>query len=64
MSDSSYSSVAPKPLQVEQAPRGLLKEKSAGVTVAAGVSHALQAGYRVKRRRPASRRAMATPSPS
>ena len=36
MSDSSYSSVAPKPLHWLQAPRGLLKEKSAGVTVAAG----------------------------
>src|SRR6185503_5161414 len=31
MSVSSYSSVAPKPLQRLQAPRGLLKEKSCGV---------------------------------
>jgi hypothetical protein len=52
MSDSSYSRTAPKPLQVEQAPRGLLKEKSAGVTDAAGVSQLLQAANSVKRRRP------------
>ena len=38
ISDSSYSNTAPKPLQLEHAPRGLLKEKSAGVTVTAGVS--------------------------
>ena len=52
-SDSSYSSTAPKPLQSGQAPRGLLKEKRAGVTTAAGVSQALQAGDSVKRSRPA-----------
>ena len=63
-SDSSYSSTAPKPLQAPHAPRGLLNEKSAGVTVAAGVSHTLQAGQRVKRRRPPSCIASAMPSPS
>ena len=31
MSASSYSSIAPKPLHVSQAPRGLLNEKSCGV---------------------------------
>ena len=50
MSASSYSRVAPNPLQVGQAPRGLLNEKSAGVTVAAGVSQALQDGVRVSER--------------
>ena len=50
-SDSSYSSIAPKPLHWAQAPRGLLNENRAGVTVAAGVSQALQAGNRVNRSR-------------
>ena len=64
ISDSSYSSTAPKPLQPAQAPRGLLNEKRAGVTDAAGVSQALQAGNSVKRSRPLSCSATATPSPS
>src|SRR6476661_8212577 len=64
ISDSSYSRVAPNPLQAEQAPRGLLNEKSAGVTVAAGVSQRLQAENSVKRSLPASCSARATPSPS
>src|SRR5688572_19994828 len=37
MSAASYSSVAPNPLQVVHAPRGLLKEKSCGVGVGARV---------------------------
>src|SRR5918999_3884761 len=52
INDSSYSSTAPKPLQLEHAPRGLLKENNAGVTNAAGVSQLLQAGNSVKRVRP------------
>src|SRR4051812_39137034 len=61
--DSSYSSTAPNPLQLEQAPRGLLNEKSAGVTVAAGVSQLLHAGNSVKRIRSACN-TTAIPSPS
>ena len=67
MSDSSYSSTAPNPLQLAQAPRGLLKENRAGVTVAAGVSQALQAGKPGEpERRPAvaPSRTTAMPSPS
>ena len=68
ISESSYSRTAPNPLQLEQAPRGLLKEKSAGVTVAAGVSQLLQAGNSVNRVRPVVGcppcSTMATPSPS
>src|SRR5882672_9070337 len=62
--DSSYSSTAPNPLQLEQAPRGLLNENSAGVTVTAGVSQLLQAGNSVKRSRPSSSNTIAIPSPS
>ncbi len=37
MSDSSYSSIAPNPLQRGHAPRGLLNEKSCGVGAGARV---------------------------
>src|SRR5919107_4468551 len=64
ISDSSYSRTAPNPLQLEQAPRGLLKEKSAGVTDAAGVSQLLQAANSVNRSRPVWCNTNAIPSPS
>src|SRR5256885_15946990 len=64
MSDSSYSSTAPKPLQLGQAPRGLLKEKSVGVSTGAAQPQAEQAGGSEKRRRSPLLRASATPSPS
>src|SRR5256886_11208283 len=64
MSDSSYSSTAPKPLQLGQAPRGLLKEKSVGVSTGAAQPQAEQAGCSEKRRRSPLLRASATPSPS
>src|SRR2546423_3780124 len=64
MSDSSYSSTAPKPLQVGHAPRGLLKEKSVGVSAGAAQPQAEQAGWSEKRRRSPLLSASATPSPS
>src|SRR5690349_22185318 len=64
MSDSSYSSTAPKPLHPGQAPRGLLKEKSAGVGAGAGVPQLEQVGCSEKRRREPFDSARATPSPS
>src|SRR5829696_6682374 len=51
ISDSSYSRTAPKTVQLEQAPLGLLNEKRAGVTGTAGVSQVLQAGNSVYRSR-------------
>ena len=54
MSDSSYSSTAPKPLHAAQAPRGLLNEKSAGVERRGGrVALAAASGCSVNRSRPA-----------
>src|SRR5258708_11770594 len=63
INDSSYSSTAPKPLQPGQAPRGLLKEKSAGVGAGAGVAQFEQVGCSEKRRREPLFEATATPSP-
>ncbi len=73
MSCSSYSSVAPNPLQVGQAPRGLLKEKSWGVGVGAFPWPSGHSKWVVNERRtpavgcrlsPATTRATASPSPS
>src|SRR6266550_5379038 len=64
INDSSYSSTAPKPLQLGHAPRGLLKEKSVGVSTGAAQPHAEQAGCSEKRRRSPLLSASATPSPS
>src|SRR5438093_7137402 len=64
INDSSYSSTAPKPLQVGHAPRGLLKENRVGVSSGAAQPQAEQAGCAEKRRRSPVLRASATPSPS
>src|ERR1051325_9606929 len=64
ISDSSYSSTAPNPLQMGQAPRGLLKEKSAGMRTGAAQPHDEQAGGSEKRRRSPLLSVTATASPS
>src|SRR5204863_6939004 len=64
ISDSSYSRIAPKPLHVGHAPRGLLKENSVGVSTGAAQPHAEHAGCSEKRRRSPLFNANATPSPS
>src|SRR5260370_7347182 len=64
MSDSSYSSTAPNPLQPGQAPRGLLNENRIGVSPGAAVPHSEHVGCAEKRRRSPLRSATATPSPS
>src|SRR5207244_604326 len=46
MSDSSYSSTAPKPLQAGHAPRGLLKENRIGVSAGAAAPDQHPAGRR------------------
>src|SRR5581483_6711518 len=51
MSDSSYSSVAPNPLHVGHAPRGLLNEKSCGVGAGARVPSYGHSKRSVKRSR-------------
>src|SRR2546423_1759945 len=53
MRDSSYSSVAPKPLHRLHAPRGLLNEKSCGVGVGARVPSFAHSKRSVKRHGPA-----------
>src|SRR5256885_17212793 len=63
MRDSSYSSTAPKPLHVGHAPRGLLKEKSVGVSTGAAQPQAEQAGGSEKRRRAPLVSARGAPSP-
>src|SRR3989442_14213492 len=64
MSDSSYSSTAPKPLHAGQAPRGLLKEKKEGASAGVGVPQEEQVGCSEKRRRSPLSSVTATPSPS
>src|SRR5256885_9009518 len=64
ISDSSYSSTAPKPLHAGQAPRGLLKEKKLGASAGAGVPQEEQVGCSEKRRRSPLSSVTATPSPS
>src|SRR5712691_11738177 len=61
---SSYSSPAPKPLHPGQAPRGLLKENSAGVSTGPAVPQREHVGCWEKRRRDPLSSATATPSPS
>ena len=51
MSDSSYSSIAPKPLHCGHAPRGELKEKSCGVGAGAVVPSFGHSNRSVKRSR-------------
>src|SRR5437763_958743 len=64
MSDSSYSSTAPKPLHPGQAPRGLLKENRIGVSAGAAVAQCEHVWLSEKRRRSPFSSATATPSPS
>src|SRR5258708_10014953 len=64
INDSSYSSTAPKPLQPGQAPRGLLKEKSASVGAGADGPQLEHVGCSETRRRAPFGSATATPSTS
>src|SRR5438309_11473593 len=64
MSDSSYSSTAPNPLQPGHAPRGLLNENRIGARAGAGVPQFEHVGCSEKRRRSPLWSARATPSPS